>query len=474
MFIPYLTKTVELIEITDKQIKRLEIEKTFGNLSIKYFDKELIENNNVSETIKLLTSRKQFSNLNLHIVLPLNKFEYIYIDHPEIEDSEELEEWVYEYLSNHVSEDPEKMRFRFLEIKSEKDKKILISFAHRDVIEEYEKICKSSGLRPVYIGSGIEKLGYSFLFDEALITSKSAIIFKYADKTYILNYISGDISKFMVFNSDKFKLFDIIDPDEYKIEDQSSIQINGSLKNIWIYENECVIFNEKYNKETEEITKRNFPLHVGKYSIPGDYSLLLGVSFCFLFKLPNHLNYLSDFFYNDSSLFIEKKKSLKSVYSLFIIFISLLLLTKGTLLLSNYKIKKLDSSIKLISDKVQLIEEKKDQNNKLQNLIVQTKTVTVENTHFTGFLEIIGQSIPHNLWLEKINISNISKKYKISITGYAINQFNISSLIKNFENVKFLKTVTLSYINTVSRKGIKKDNLDESQSIYEFEILLEN
>ncbi len=430
MRLPYLSRSIEVIELNEHYCKRLILNKSFG-------------------TIKLTTSEKldknSFENSELFgksdltaILLPPDAFEYMPVDFPDIDDADELNEWVFEYFSHHITDDPNNYLIKHIHLNADSNEhKILIIYLNKNKFAEYKDKIDQSKLQPVYIGCGIESAGFALSLSENLFEKKNIFIYLGSQRTLIFEYEKGLLTGFHEFDSSNLDVDNLVQKNETTL--------------IWYLNKKC------------DLDEPEYPIIDNKKILPSCF-FQAGIGMNILFDLTEQLNLLPD---KERELILgkaEKKNSLTISTFFAAIFLFLFVFINIGIGISRNINSRLDSELSLIQDKLSQITQQQDEIEILKKHLNQTSEITLARSHFSGYLELVGRNIPRGVSLEKLAIIETDNGISILVSGSAGVKTKVADLLSNFEQEKFFNQVELKYIE--STRDLKKP----MKQIFEIEI----
>jgi Tfp pilus assembly protein PilN len=415
MQIPYFCKTIKVYELDKNSISTQIFQKLFNDIKI------VAEKKNIKYPVL---------NQNPAIILiPISAFDYLLADFPDIDDEEELNEWVQEYYSHNASQSIKDYKFNYLHLNQESnDHKILIISILKAEYQKYLESC-SEIENPIYFGSGIESLGLTFGLNDDLQNKKNVIITASGERTIVLEYANSSLSAFHEFET--------VDIDNIAQQDENTI--------IWNL------------KESDDQEKKI--LLSGKEISLQDFRKT-GVLLNHFYKIAEPLNLLDSNKIDNSKGNVEKSSALKLSSILFAAMLLLLVIPLIAGSINTVSINKLDANLALIKDKLSLIEKQQKDISHLKKQLQQKADITQTSSHFNGYLELIGRNIPADLQLDKLQITVNNKDFAITINGNAAVKTPIASLLSNLEQEEYFKNVELSFIEVQeeSQPNTKNNN----------------
>lgn len=423
MQIPYLTKSIDVYEIDKGKYSQLKFRKFLEKTEIIDHQKK------VKQSI--------INQIPSLILLPLTEFEFIVVDFPDI-DEEEMEQWVVEYFANHNSQNASDywLNYQHLNPDSMDHKILIISLSkskYDNILQRYQEI-----ENPVYVGAGIESLGLVFSLNEELLNKKNVVVFSSPQKTFVLEYTNSLLSN--------FHQFDDVDISNIAKDDTNTIVWNIAEKKNNVSD---IFLNEK---KIESIDFRK-----------------TGLILNYFYKITKSLNLIDETKTEVSNSVVEKSNALKTGINLTIIFIVLFSLPMIADFINNNSLRKLNTDLTLIDDKLSLIENKQNEIKLLKKELIQSRDIVHTASHFNGYLELIGRNVPESVKLEHLQISEQKEAHLIIIKGTSVNKTAITKLLSNLEGEKVFKSVELKFIETKT----EDDNTGSSDSsIFEIGIII--
>ncbi len=425
MLLPYLSKTIEVHELENDEFTKLVFNKIFDKI------KQVQDKVNQKHLI--------FQQNPAIILIPITAFDYMIADFPDIDDEEEMDEWVQEYFSHHALQNTKDYKLDYLHLNPESNEhKILIVSI---LISEYQKLKDkvTSVNNPVFIGSGIESLGLAFSLNDNVQNKKNIIIDQVQNRTIILEYNNAVLTGFHEFDSLDIDIDNIVQQDDNTI--------------IWnLYETDD-------NTEKIEISEKEIALQDFRKT---------GIMLNYYYKITKPINLLEQEIIDNSAGNIERRNALTLGSFLLAIFMFFYIIPVIAGSFNVRSIAKLDNNLTLIEDKLTLIAEQQGDIKHLKKQLLQKTEITGARSHFSGYLELVGRNIPMNVQLDKLDIAELEDNIIIIINGNANDKTSIAELLSNFEQEKYFKEVDLNYIET--QKNNTNDKKSTANHIFEIKV----
>ena len=382
-FLPF----IRVFEFTDQHVKELELSYFLHQGYIRS-----MKTYQLSESFKIPQDRKR-KPVPLVIILPLDLATHLITDFPDIDDEEEMQEWCNEYFANHTG----KTLVHYFPI--EKDHKLLLLGISRDKIRS---ICEEINENIVYIGFGIESLGFvSEYFNQ------KNLLLTFSKQDYVFSFKNNGI-----------EYFDTIPPN------QDRSKIIGSISNYCLpVSGEKVLSNEKEK-------------------IPERYLNLLGVGLNIIQNFISEANFILPDLKSENENRIARLKTKRlSLWLAVILFVGYLI-PNSFLFFQKRKLTELEDKQIKFENLLTKIEMNKKKIEKLENDLELTQAKLNNSSSYSGIMEILGKNLPENVAFTSL----LMDQKKINLEGQATNHTQIAQFIENLEKTNLFISIDLKYI----------------------------
>lgn len=463
---PFLTKSFDCIQIGINSIRYIKLNKTISSIRVTNLDTIEITEENWQNALQNLANKVTIENDNLAILLPYENFTNLVLDDPDIDDIDELKEWIEDYLNHYTNISTTRIEYDFIKYGENQSKKILISYIHNAVLNKYKDNIRKLNIIPQFIGSFIDTIKYSLISNEYQFNQNSLYIIR-SENIQLVKLRKGILINYQEVENSDYSLNNLINVDDYTIQNSDK-----SLKNISVWEINDDDCSNSVLEEYEQNTM--FYLDYYKSSLSSEFLPLIGLLNSFIFKLPCGFNFVGEKIALESKLSYLKKQTKKlASYALGVICLFILLTQIFSFILRSQNNKN-ETELSKINEKVQLLQIKQNRINKLKSLWEKTSEVSSDSTFFTGFINVISSDLPKDLWFNELSISRDKQDYTIRLNGFAVNQSNVAKILSNYEQSRYFQEVKLDFIEITPEKVNRKLKLNQVAKLYKFQITVRN
>jgi Tfp pilus assembly protein PilN len=396
-----LKPTYRIVEETATEIKLLVISSLMNHVTILHSESFSKDQQKLEDIIPLYNKSTQPTAL----LFPLSHVIYIVVDFPDIEDEEELEQWTKMYFKNHCNENSSIIRYYHL--LHEEHHQILILGYPQEKLEQLQKKIDFEKNNIVYVGTGLESLGYSVL--SFLEDTNHPYYFSYSliHKQILVQYYKGSITNLMELEKEQ-NYHDFVDK-------QSLVFDSSSGKNIL--------------QKKKDVLKEK-------------YCAMLGVGINIAQSICPQVNFLSTKQITNNVVHLEKQKT-KSYFIfglLFILVFQILLSLISSLQLNRIKI--MTAQREQYEDSIAKLEENEKELKTLESGLKLAKTTLHNKSDFSEVLEIVGKNIPKNVHLNGLVI----EKESFLLEGISDSNQQVASYMDKLQKSFLIKNIDLLYI----------------------------
>ncbi len=203
------------------------------------------------------------------------------------------------------------------------------------------------------------------------------------------------------------------------------------------------------------------------HTVDAGFALCAGLAVKGCYPLLNTINLLPQEIKKSNAINKEKKKVLKIILIVGVIFLGLLMIFQIVDLYLNHQLAASEESLQGMNSRIVAIERLKQENERLAQEIQQARTIIVNRSHTSQLLWEISRLLPQKVWLREItiekyqpdklqekNISDNSAMKNLSLTGLSFSEQQIAQFLKALEGSELLRNVRLIETSTLSEKEV--------------------
>jgi Tfp pilus assembly protein PilN len=339
------------------------------------------------------------------LLFPLSHVVYILVDFPDIEDEEELEQWADIYFKNHCNENSSIIRYYHL--LHEDHHQILILGYPQEKMELLKTKIDFEKNNIVYVGTGLESLGYSGLSFLEDTNHPYYYFYSLTHKQILAQYNKGSMINLLELEKEQ---------NYHDFMDKQSVVFDSSS-------------GENILQKKKDILKEK-------------YCAMLGVGINLAQSICAKVNFLSSRQVTNNIVHLEKQKTRS-----FFLFGLLLILVFQILLMfissqQQSKIKKMAERREQFEESIAKLEENEKELKTLESGLKLAKTTLHNKSNFSEVLEIVGKNIPKNVHLNRLVI----EKDTFLLEGISDTNQHVASYMDILQKSFLIKNIDLLYI----------------------------